>query len=362
VTVSAARRGGAAANAKDRRDCNDNKDGHDTENDGAALGRGAVQSGGAALGLAAALQIAPATPLSVAGASPRLVPFSFFLFPWPYRAADGLKPRPALDDTPLRMSNAMDTAVGTPVASAQSAGAGTGHFGRVVKLLLAFALLPMCVGFALGFWQHFAALGRSGGAGWSSALRALAAGAAVFVALAALLWRPVTVYVFAHELGHALATWLCLGRVSNLSASASGGQVSTSKSNTLIRLAPYCIPLYAIVAALVFAGLDAWWRPLSAYRWVLAAALGFTLAFHLGYTLWSLHRGQPDLKPDGWCFSLVVIFLANVLVVAAVLGLAFAGRAAGAWEAARAVCLAGWEQSLGLYRELLAALRHAARG
>lgn len=268
------------------------------------------------------------------------------------------------------MGGPLDTAVARPVGAAAPApgvesASGGGLLARGFKLLLAILLIPACIGFSLGFHECvFGLKERLGIAlfGWPTAMKWFAGGAAAFAALAVLFWRPVIVYVFAHELVHALATWLCLGQVTNLQASAAGGKVTTSKSNTFIRLAPYFVPLYAMLAALLFVALDAGWRPMAEYRWALSAALGFTMAFHVGFTLWSLNRGQPDLKPDGWLFSLVIIYLANVLVLAAMLGIALTGSLGGAWEALQGVCQDGWARSVDLYRDLAAALQgHLSR-
>jgi hypothetical protein len=258
---------------------------------------------------------------------------------------------------------AADTATVRPggeVAGARSGAKASGEsaaWPRWLKCILAFLLLPACVGFTVGLHHHLYDLGtrlRVALWGAGSVTQWFLGGALAFALLALLLWRPVTVYVFAHELVHALATWLCLGRVANLSASAAGGQVTTSKSNTFIRLAPYAVPLYALMVAAAYLALNAWWWPMGEFRPLFAFLLGFTLAFHLGFTLWSLHHAQPDFKSDGWLFSLVVIYLANVLMLAAMLGLLYSGTARGAWETLRDVFLAGCGQSTDLYLGLYA--------
>ncbi|MCY3023100.1 MAG: hypothetical protein NTW87_29335 [Planctomycetota bacterium] len=237
------------------------------------------------------------------------------------------------------------------VPGAASSGAGW----RILKFFAALALIPACVGLTLGVHDHFmsvwpkmnlAMLGPGPLVTW------FAIGAVVFAVLAILLWRPVVLYVFAHELVHALATWLCLGRVTNLAASARGGQVTTSKSNTFIRLAPYCVPFYALLAAAVYLALDAWWQPLGAYSQWLAATLGFFYAFHIGFTLWSLRRNQPDLKPDGWLFSLVMIYVGNVVVFLVLMGFLAAGHPRGAWSALQDCAVLGWRHSANIYHNL----------
>ena len=50
------------------------------------------------------------------------------------------------------------------------------------------------------------------------------------------------------------------------------------------------------------------------HRW-LYAALGATWAFHFTFTCWMIPKQQTDLLLHGTFFSLVVIYLANLLVL-----------------------------------------------
>jgi hypothetical protein len=241
--------------------------------------------------------------------------------------------------------------------------AATGGLGlRVLKFVAALALIPACVGLTLGVQDHFLAAWPKVNlavAGPGALLRWFLLGAVCFSVIAILLWRPVVLYVFGHELVHALATWLCLGKVTNLSASATGGQVTTSKSNTFIRLAPYCVPFYALLVAGTYLALDAWWRPLGQYMQYLAGALGFLYAFHIGFTLWSLRRNQPDLKSDGWLFSLVMIYVGNLALFVLLAGFLADGHVRGAWEALRDCAVIGWHHSQGIYHNLSGMARDA---
>ena len=46
-------------------------------------------------------------------------------------------------------------------------------------------------------------------------------------------------------------------------------------------------------------------------------ALGFTWMFHLSFTVWMLAKGQSDLLGPGRIFSLVLIYIVNVGLLAA---------------------------------------------
>jgi hypothetical protein len=242
-------------------------------------------------------------------------------------------------------------------AAAAAPSSGGGVALRILKFFVALALIPGCVGLSLGLHDYFLSAGTRlnfAAMGPSAIQKYFVFGILAFTAFAILLWRPVVLYVFGHELVHAMATWLCLGKVSNLTASAKGGQVTTSKSNTFIRLAPYCVPLYAILTVAVYLALNAWWRPLNVYMQWLSFSLGFLYAFHIGFTLWSLRRDQPDLKSDGWLFSLVMIYLGNIAVFALLMGFICDGQLSAAWPALRETAQIGWKHSMHIYQNLTA--------
>ena len=122
------------------------------------------------------------------------------------------------------------------------------------------------------------------------------------------------VYVFGHELTHALWTWLFLGRVKKFKVTAKGGHVVITRNNFLITLAPYFFPLYAVAVVLVFlAGHFIW--GLNPYLVWFHFLLGVAYAFHLTLTWHILQSQQSDITSQGYLFSAVVIFLGNILVL-----------------------------------------------
>ncbi len=224
---------------------------------------------------------------------------------------------------------------------------------RMAKLGLAVALVPLCVGVSQAGYQYFYGVSlqvRLALFGMPENLSWFLTGAGIFSILAVLVWRPVRVYGFAHELAHTVATWACFGRVGNLGALVRGGEVVPGKSNTLIRLAPFIVPVYALLLVFAITSLRYWGVELSEYHMAYSAVLGFLMAFHLGFTLWRLRRDQPDLQADGWFFSLVIIFLGNVLVLAMVLGIVLSGNLEGSWAAVSHICKDGFEHMLEMYQ------------
>jgi hypothetical protein len=130
--------------------------------------------------------------------------------------------------------------------------------------------------------------------------------------------RPLLVYVFGHELTHALWVWVMGGRVSEFRVARDGGYIVTDRHNFWIALTPYFFPLYSIAVVLAYGAASLHWNVEPYHRW-LYAALGATWAFHVSFTLWMIPKGQTDLTYYGTFFSLVVIYLMNLAVLSVLL-------------------------------------------
>lgn len=142
---------------------------------------------------------------------------------------------------------------------------------------------------------------------------AFATGAGVYVVMHLLLWKPIFMHVMGHELTHAFWAVMLGGKIKSLLVSHEGGQVTLSKSNFLIALAPYFFPLYTFLLIPIYFIAAPKFHP------VLAFAIGFTLAFHVALTLHSLREHQSDIREVGVLFSFSFVYLMNVLVIAVIL-------------------------------------------
>ena len=126
-------------------------------------------------------------------------------------------------------------------------------------------------------------------------------------------------YVFGHELTHALWVKFFGGKVADrFHVGVEGGHVLSDRVNTWIALAPYFFPIYSLHVVTLY-GAGSLVADLSAYRWVLFLLLGFTMAFHLVFTCLLIVKGQPDLHYGGTFFSLMVIYLINLLIITGLL-------------------------------------------
>ena len=194
-----------------------------------------------------------------------------------------------------------------------------------VKTIIAILLLPVCAGAASALWR---VIQQSGSA--DTTWVPLLAGAACWGVIFFLLPKPMWIYVFGHELTHAVWTWLFGGQVKKFKASSTGGHVVISKSNFVIALAPYFFPLYAVLVVAVFAAGQYFgnWKELLPWFHLL---LGAAYAFHVTLTWHVLQTRQTDITDQGYVFSAVIIFLGNVAVL--LLGIPLLASKVGVWEA-----------------------------
>jgi hypothetical protein len=178
-----------------------------------------------------------------------------------------------------------------------------------IKLIIAILLLPVCGGAVMALWKVFRACG-SADTTWIPIL----GGAACWVVIFYLLPKPMWIYVFGHEMTHALWTWLFGGEVKKMKVSSKGGHVVISKTNFVIALAPYFFPLYVVLVVAVFALGNLIWNWHGYLVW-FHLCVGAAYAFHLTLTFHVLRTQQSDISGQGYLFSAVVIFIGNVCVL-----------------------------------------------
>jgi hypothetical protein len=177
------------------------------------------------------------------------------------------------------------------------------------KLIIGLLLVPVCLGAANTLWLVLRASGKADVV-WAATL----GGAGCWLAIYLLLPKPMWVYVFGHELTHALWTWLFGGSVKKFKASSQGGHVIVTKNNFVIALAPYFFPLYAAIIVAIFTVGNALWNWQNYMVW-FHLLLGAAYGFHLTLTWHILKHEQSDISEQGYLFSGVVIFLGNITVL-----------------------------------------------
>lgn len=147
---------------------------------------------------------------------------------------------------------------------------------------------------------------------------AAGAGFLLWLLLFVFLPAPVKSYVLAHELTHALWGGLFGASLLSMRVSRTGGSVKLSESNFLVVLAPYFFPLYAIVAICAYF-LASVFFDLDKYRPFLMALIGFTMGYHIFFTVSVLGQKQDDIARYGRFFSYALIYFMNALVISLVI-------------------------------------------
>jgi hypothetical protein len=226
-----------------------------------------------------------------------------------------LAPRSWIIDPAARLVNHSDIPAG-PLADECSVdhartGAIRSLMPKWLKMIVAILLLPICLGTAEAVWMAL-----TGAGAMAEVWMPMLAGAACWVVVFLLLPKPMWVYVFGHELTHALWTWIFGGSIRGFKARSSGGHVITTKNNFLIALAPYFFPFYAVLVVVVFVVGELLWHWRRAYLPWFHLLLGAAYAFHVTLTSEILKTRQTDITSQGWLFSAVIIFLGNALVLA----------------------------------------------
>lgn len=178
-----------------------------------------------------------------------------------------------------------------------------------LKTILAILLLPVCIGAVRALLRLLAQTGRA-----ETIWVALAGGAGCWLAVFFLLPKPMRLYVFGHELTHALSTLAFGGKVKKFKVTSSGGHVVVTKNNFVIALAPYFLPLYVVLIVCVFTVGHLLWGWTQYLVW-FHFSVGAAYAFHVTLTCHILQTRQSDITSQGYLFSAVVIFLGNIGVL-----------------------------------------------
>ncbi len=132
-------------------------------------------------------------------------------------------------------------------------------------------------------------------------------------------------YVFAHEIMHAVSALFFGFKVHSIKVKKKSGHVKLSDHNEAVVLAPYIVPFYFVIAAIVFYILFRSGYNSTLYQHLYAGALGFLWGFHIVHTIKTItETSQSDLKvAGGTVFSLVIILALNLLLVFLMLAFLF---------------------------------------
>lgn len=216
----------------------------------------------------------------------------------------------------------------------------------IIKTIIGVFALPLVAAVSIAFYGQFGNIDIFLTKGQQYFLM----GVASYCLMQLLMFKPVYAYVLGHESVHALAGWICLGKVTSFNVTSAGGSVTTSKNNIFISLSPYFVPIYAIViTVLYYVVADRLIEDVVVQPYYMFL-LGATLAFHLVMTVDTLKTKQPDLIKTGYLTSGVLIYIINLLVISGVLHLLFTGFSY------RTFLGNFWRESAGMYRSIFTQL------
>lgn len=186
-----------------------------------------------------------------------------------------------------------------------------------VKLFLKFVIgilvIPLAIGVSIAFYKNILLVKILSGS-----LQYFLWGMASYAVIHLLFYKPTFLYVFGHEAVHAIVAWIFGGKIKSFKVSKDGGSVGTTKSNAVIDLSPYFIPIYAIIITIVY------FAAASSYNIngsVFMFLIGFALAFHMISTIEVLKIRQPDIVKSGYVFSIVMVYVLNIIVISLICGL-----------------------------------------
>lgn len=185
----------------------------------------------------------------------------------------------------------------------------------VIKFILGILAIPIAFAVSIAFYNNIILIKEL-----AASLNYFLWGIASYVVLHLLFYRPTYLYVLGHEAVHAGVAWLFGGKIKSFKVSEEGGGVGTDKSNVVIELSPYFIPIYAIIITVIYFVIA------SSYNingQVFVFLIGFALAFHMVSTIEVMKIRQPDIVKSGYFFSIVLVYVLNIIVISFIFSLIF---------------------------------------
>ncbi len=179
---------------------------------------------------------------------------------------------------------------------------------KFLKSVIAIAALPAVAGFAVAFQR-----GLAHPCIFDFQFLYFLGGIVAYFITHIFFFKPVFLYVFAHELVHAIATLLCGGKVTSFKVSSAGGSVRTSKTNFFVELSPYFVPLYTLILIFLIPVLRYKLERLGLFS-IYLSIIGYTLGMHMAMNAEALKLRQPDITKSGMIFSFSLIFMANLII------------------------------------------------
>ena len=211
------------------------------------------------------------------------------------------------------------------------------RLGRLAKIALVAALLPLVIGLLVGVVKQLEAVSVSG----DTLRRWVGWGAASYLGMHLLLYRPKRLFRANHRLWSWVAVWLFGGQVASVEqapgadapeakrtkgarGSASTKPDTKAQGSTLVAFSPYVIPFYTILVCAVGWGLRRWYSP-EFPSGPVGFLVGLTMAFHWLMTADDLQERRAQWHIETYLLAVSLTFVLTLLVAAAALAWAVPG-------------------------------------
>jgi len=185
----------------------------------------------------------------------------------------------------------------------------------IIKFVIGVLAIPVAIGTTQAFYNNILLIKEL-----ASSLNLFIWGIASYVVLHLLFYKPTFLYVLGHEAVHAGTSWIFGGRIKGFKVSKEGGAVTTDKTNVVVELSPYFVPIYAIIIAVIYFVVASSYNINGA---TFVFLIGFTLAFHIISTIEVMKIRQPDIVKSGYIFSIIFVYVLNIVVILLIFSLLF---------------------------------------
>ncbi|MBL7157831.1 MAG: hypothetical protein ISS92_06735 [Candidatus Omnitrophica bacterium] len=190
--------------------------------------------------------------------------------------------------------------------------------GKTSKAILAVLFIPFAIGVTQAFLKSFDSIGLFNIKSYVTLL----AGFFAYPIMHIIFTKPMYIYALGHEIVHVLATWISGGKVISFSVTHEGGNVTTTKTNFFIQLAPYFVPIHTIALFLLYWILSQFYD-MGKFSQEFVFLVGFSLSFHIFMTIEVMKMRQPDILKAGYIFSILFIYVANIFIALLVVSSVF---------------------------------------
>jgi len=160
------------------------------------------------------------------------------------------------------------------------------RFLSILKFILAVLLLPLVISITVSFLNSLRSMD-------SVVCAAFGWGVVVYLILHILLYEPSVVYDAGKKISEKAMTFF----------------------SPLAKVAGFCVPIFTILSFAAYYAASLIWKECDLLP-SFAFLASFTLTMHLVFTANSLKRKQPGDLKENYFFSIFIIYIVNMLIVA----------------------------------------------